>query len=166
MGSVHHGQASSWQISCSHLGFNWNHLRGFKEHLRYGAGIQSLKATRGESNGQLGLRAPIQNCEFLGGRIFIFAPSWGAMPHNIVDWNQGHDEGSTCREQLWQSGKFVGFDFKNICFCLSILIFSSCVAMNTTDRRSPLERGYKDDTDYPGILRVQLRWLSFWKAPW
>lgn len=46
---------------------------------------RDLKVAQGESNEQLGQRAPIQNCELLGGRIFIFAPSWGAVPQSIVD---------------------------------------------------------------------------------
>ena len=46
------------------------------------------------------------------GKIFIFEPPGVPCQRTIVDWNWGHSAESPYREQLWQSGKYMGFDVK------------------------------------------------------
>lgn len=46
------------------------------------------------------------------GKMFIFAPPGVPCRRTIVDWNWGHSAESPYREQLFQSGKYMGFDVK------------------------------------------------------
>lgn len=110
----------------------WNLLRSFKDHLRLAQASRVFKLAQGESSEQLGLRTPALDREFLEGQNFYLCtpPECHSREQLLIEtgntWLKVLTESSYGRVEItWALTS-------KICLCLSVLLFSSCVTLDTT----------------------------------